>query len=220
LTVFFLIPQNGTGRLLPFQKNIFQKNLKTKIMANTKWIMDASHSDLSFKVRHLMISTVKGNFQKFDATLETEGNGMATAKVHFTADVSSISTNNEQRDAHLRTGDFFDAENHPQLTFEGKKLEQVGDDYKLHGILTMRGVSKDVVLNVEYGGLVQDPWGNDRVGFTVSGKVNRKDYGVSFGMVSETGGALLGDEVTIGADVQFIKAAAAVEAGQATQKAA
>jgi polyisoprenoid-binding protein YceI len=187
-------------------------------MAITKWIIDPTHSEIHFKVRHLMVSWVTGNFKQFNGTLETKGDDITTAKVHFTADINSISTNNDQRDAHLRTGDFFDAENHPQLVFKSDKMEKIpartgtdGDDenYKLYGTLTMRGKSKKVVLNVEYGGITKDPWGNTRNGFTVSGKINRKDFGVSFGMVSETGGALLGEDVTINANAQFVKEAVA-----------
>jgi len=175
-------------------------------MATSNWALDAAHSEITFKVRHLMVSNVSGHFKKFEASVQTEGDDMATAKVHFTADVDSISTNNEQRDGHLKTGDFFDVENHPKISFESDKLEKVDEhNYKAHGTLTMRGTSNPVVLNVEFGGIMQDPWGNDRAGFAISGKVNRKDYGVSFGMVSETGGVLLGDEVTIGANTEFVK---------------
>ncbi len=177
-------------------------------MTTTKWAIDPSHSEIRFKVKHLMISNVTGQFNSFSGTVDTEGNDFTTAKVHFTADVSSISTNNEQRDGHLQNGDFFDVSNHPQLIFEGDKLENTGEDqYKLHGTLTMRGVSKNVALDAEFGGLTQDPWGNTRVGFTLNGKINRRDFGVSFGAISETGGALLSDEVKISADVQFVKQA-------------
>ena len=175
-------------------------------MAKTKWIIDSTHSEIHFKVKHLMVSWVTGSFKQFNATVETEGDDITTAKVHFTADINSISTNNDQRDAHLRTGDFFDAENYPQLTFEGDRLEKIdGDNYKLHGILAMRGTSKKIVLNVEYGGSTQDPWGNTRTGFSISGKIHRKEFGVSFSMVSETGSILLGEEVTINANVEFVK---------------
>ena len=177
-------------------------------MAITKWSLDPTHSEIHFKVRHLMVSWVTGSFKQFNATVETEGDDITTAKVHFNAEIHSISTNNEQRDAHLRTGDFFDAENHPQLTFESNKLEKISDEhYKLYGTLTMRGVSKPVVLNAEYGGTAQDPWGNTRIGVSVSGKINRKDFGVNFSMVSETGGILLGEEVTINANTEFVKQA-------------
>ena len=175
-------------------------------MSTTKWAIDATHSEVHFKVKHLMVSNVSGHFKAFNATVETEGDDMTTAKVHFTADVDSISTNSEQRDGHLKTGDFFDAANHPQIIFDGQGLEHVeGEHYKIHGTLNMRGVSKEVTLNVEYGGVMQDPWGNTRAGFAVTGKVNRKEYGVSFSMVSETGSILLGDEVAISVNAEFVK---------------
>ncbi len=177
-------------------------------MAKTTWVLDPTHSELQFKVRHLMVSNVTGHFKSFNATVDTDGDDFTTAKVHLTADVDSISTNNEQRDGHLKTADFFDHATHPQLTFEGTKLEQTSDEqFKLHGILTMRGVSKEVTLAVEFGGIVQDPWGNTRTGFTVNGKINRKEYGVSFSMVSETGGILLGEDISIHANVEFVKQA-------------
>lgn len=182
-------------------------------MATTKWILDPMHSEIHFKVRHMMVSWVTGSFQKFDTEVETNGDDFTTAKVKFTADINSISTNNEQRDAHLRTGDFLDAENHPQLAFESEKLEKIDDEnYKLFGTLTMRGISKKISLNVEFGGIAQDPWGNTRSGFSLTGKINRKDFGVSFSMVSETGSILLGEDVTININVEFVKQAVAEEA--------
>jgi len=182
-------------------------------MANTKWALDPTHSEIHFKIRHMMVSNVTGSFKQFTATVETQDEDITTAKVHFTAEIDSISTNNEQRDGHLKTGDFFDAANHPQISFNGEGLQRTGDDeYKMHGVLTMRGVSKEVVLNVEFGGIVQDPWGNTRTGFTVTSKINRKDFGVSFSMVSETGGIMLGEEVTLNANLEFVKEAAAVTA--------
>jgi len=175
-------------------------------MSTTKWALDPTHSEIQFKVKHLLISTVSGDFKKFDATVETSGDDFTTAKISFSADISSISTNNEQRDAHLRTGDFFDAENHPQLTFVSDKLTKTGDEeYALHGKLTMRGITKDVTLKAEFGGSTVDPWGNDRVGFELSGKIDRRDFGVSFGMVSETGEFLLGNDVKIFANAEFVK---------------
>lgn len=177
-------------------------------MTTTKWILDTTHSEIQFKVKHLMISSVTGQFNKFDGTVETEGEDFSTAKVEFNAEAGSISTNNEQRDNHLKAADFFDTEHHPQLHFKSKRLEKIADDaYKLDGILTMRGVSKTVTFNVQFGGKTQDPWGNTRVGFELTGKLNRKDFGISFSMVSETGGILLGDEVKIFANVQFVKQA-------------
>ena len=177
-------------------------------MSTTKWVLDPTHSELHFKVKHLMISTVTGQFNKFSATVETEGNDFSTARVHFTADVSSVSTNNEQRDAHLKNGDFFDTDNHPQLIFDGDRLEKINEEeYKLYGTLTIRGKSNPVTLLVEYGGTTIDPWGNTRSGFSVNGKIKRSDYGISFGMVSETGNIALGDEVKINANAQFVRQA-------------
>ncbi|MBL7717437.1 MAG: YceI family protein [Flavipsychrobacter sp.] len=173
----------------------------------TTWNLDTAHSEIQFKVRHMMISNVTGHFESFAATVETEGDDFSTAKIHFTADVNSISTKNEQRDGHLKSADFFDAETHPQITFEGSRLEKVSDEeYKLHGKLTIRGESKDVVLDVEYGGLVVDPWGMTRVGFTIEGKINRKEYGLHWSAVTEAGGLVVGDDVKLIATVEFTKA--------------
>jgi len=173
-------------------------------MTNTKWALDASHSEVHFKIRHLMISNVSGQFGKFSAAVETLGDDISTAKVHFTAEIDSISTNNEHRDTHLKNADFFDAVNHPQLVFEGSRLEKVDEEnYKLYGTLSMRGVTKEVVINAEFGGVAQDPWGNTRMGFTVTGKVNRKAFGVV--MPAEAGSALLGEDVNLNANVQFVK---------------
>ena len=175
-------------------------------MSTTKWVIDPTHSEIQFKVRHLMVSYVTGQFTKFDASVETNGDDLTTARVKFTADVNSISTNNEQRDAHLKNNDFFDAENHPELKFESDKLEKISDEeYKVQGTLTIRGISKKVVLDAEYGGITTDPWGNTRTGFSITGKINRKDFGVSFGMVTETGGVVLGDDVKINANAEFVK---------------
>jgi len=183
------------------------------IMANQTWALDPTHSELQFKIKHLMISTVSGQFNEFKATVETNGDDFTKAKVHFVATVDSISTNNEQRDAHLKNGDFFDAEKYPVITFDSERMEKTSEDeYKLYGTLAMRGVSKKIILNTEFGGITKDPWGNTRTGFSVNGKINRQDFGMSFGAVSETGGLLLGDEVKINANVQFVKEAVAYAA--------
>lgn len=177
-------------------------------MSTTSWVIDPSHSEIQFKVKHLMISTVTGQFNTFNSTIETSENDFTTAKAHFSADIDSISTNNEQRDAHLKANDFFDAENYPQLTFESEKIEQTDDEnYKVSGILTMRGISKNVVLDAELGGIAQDPWGGTRVGFALTGKINRKDFGVSFSMLTETGGIALSEEVKLLLNLQYVKQA-------------
>ena len=182
-------------------------------MATQTWALDPTHSELQFKIKHLMISTVSGQFNQFTASVETDGDDFSKAKVHFEAAIDSISTNNEQRDAHLKNGDFFDAEKHPAIIFESEKMEKISDDeYSLHGTLTMRGVNKKITLHAEFGGITKDPWGNTRTGFSVTGKINRFDFGMSFGAVTESGGLLLGDEVKIIANVQFVKEAVAVAA--------
>lgn len=176
-------------------------------MATTNWALDTSHSEIQFKVRHMMISNVTGSFAKFDASAETDGDNIDSAKVTFTADIDSISTNNEQRDGHLKSPDFFDAASHPQLTFTSTGLEKVeGENYKLHGNMTMRGTTLPLTFNAEFGGTMVDPWGNTRIGFTLDGKVNRKDYGLNWSAVTEAGGIVVSDEVKLHANVEFIKA--------------
>jgi len=175
-------------------------------MSTTTWTLDPTHSELQFKIKHLMISTVTGQFNNFSATVKTAGDDFSTARVSFSADIDSISTNNEQRDHHLKNGDFFDAENYPKLLFESSSMDKTGDDtFKLNGTLTMRGVSKPVSLSVEFGGITTDPWGNTRSGFAVTGKIKRSDFGISFGMLSETGNVMLGEEVSLFANTQFVK---------------
>ena len=176
-------------------------------MATTKWVLEPTHSELHFKIRHLMISNVTGSFSKFEGNVETEGDDLATAKINFSVDADSISTNNEQRDGHLKSGDFFDVANHPKMTFESTSMTKVDDEsYKLHGNFTMHGVTKPVVLNVEFGGIAKDPWGNTKAGFGVEGKINRKDFGLEWNAPTEAGGLLVGEEVKISANVQFVKA--------------
>lgn len=179
-------------------------------MATTQWALDAAHSEVQFKVKHMMVSTVTGHFKQFNATVQMEGNDLTTARVNFETEVASISTNNEQRDGHLRSGDFFDTENHPKITFTGSRWEKKNDEeYTLHGDLTMRGVTQPIALNVEFGGVMTDPWGMQRSGFVVKGVVSRKDFGVSFSMVSETGGVLLGNDIKIECNVEFTQVQAA-----------
>jgi len=171
----------------------------------TTWVMDTIHSDIQFRIKHLLISTVTGQFNQFEGTIETEADDFDTSKAHFSADINSISTNNEQRDAHLKNDDFFDAANFPKLSFETEKTEKVDENnYKIHGIFTLRGVSKKIILDAELGGIVQDPWGNTRAGFSVNGKISRKDFGVSFGL-ADAGGVGLGDEVKMMVNAQFVK---------------
>jgi polyisoprenoid-binding protein YceI len=178
-------------------------------MANVKWKIDPTHSEVQFKVKHLMITTVTGYFSSFDLVAETEDEKFNNPTgVVFTADIDSISTNNEQRDTHLKSPDFFDAGNHSQLRFEGKKYENVsGNEYKLHGDLTIRGNTKPVTVNVEFGGIVVDPYGQTKAGFTVDGKINRKDFGLTWSAVTEAGSVVVSDEIRLHCEIQLVKQA-------------
>ena len=175
-------------------------------MTNIKWALDPVHSEIDFKIKHLMISTVTGHFNKFNLVAETETDDFNTAKkVEFTADISSIDTKHEQRNGHLLSADFFDVEKYPELKFIGKSYKIEDGEGKITGELTMHGITKPVTLNVEFGGVVQDPYGQTKAGFTVTGKLSRKEFGLSWGAVSETGNVLLSDEVKINAEIQLIK---------------
>ncbi|HXD78893.1 MAG TPA: YceI family protein [Puia sp.] len=176
-------------------------------MATNKWILDPSHSEVEFKVKHMMISNVSGEFTKFDANVETEGEDFMTARVTFTADIDSISTGAEQRDAHLKSPDFFDAAKFPQLKFVATRYENVDNDgsYEVYGDLTIHGVTKPVRFDSEFGGVIKDPWGNTRAGITVSGKINRKDFGLAWHGVTETGSLIVSEEVRVHVGLEFVK---------------
>jgi len=175
-------------------------------MATTKWLLDPLHSELQFKIRHLMISNVSGTLTSFKGEVETEEEDFSTAKINLVADMHSISTNNEQRDAHLRNSDFFEVEKYPELKFESTKLvTEDSDAFTLYGELTLKGVTKPVKLNVEFNGTTRDPWGGERSGFVVTGKIKRSDWGVNFNQALETGGVMLGDEVRITSEIELVK---------------
>jgi polyisoprenoid-binding protein YceI len=177
-------------------------------MPTIKWAVDPTHTEIHFKVRHLMITTVTGSFGKFDASFETTDDNLETAKVNFSAEVDSITTNNEQRDAHLKSADFFEASKFPTVTFVSTKFERVsGENYILHGDMSFHGVTKNIKLNVEHGGVIKDPWGNTRTGFSVEGKFNRKDFGLVWNAATDGGGVVVSDEVKIYANIEFTKAA-------------
>ena len=183
-------------------------------MEKTTWKGDLSHSELGFKIKHLMITNVSGSFKSFDIDVETKGDDFSTAKIKASLDMASISTNNDQRDAHLRNADFFEVEKYPEMKFESTKLEKIDDEsFHLYGDLTLKGITKPVKLNVEYtGGVTKDPWGGERAGFAISGKINRSDWGVNFNGVLETGGLMLSEEVKINAEIQLVKEVVAVPA--------
>lgn len=181
--------------------------METATKTKTKWNLDPAHSELGFKVKHMMITNVSGSFGKFDVVAETTDKDFTTATISFSADVSSISTSNADRDNHLKSADFFDAEKYPQIKFVSTKVEKRDDEnLVLHGNLTVKDVTKPVKLDVEFGGIGKDPWGNEKAGFTLSGKINRTEFGLNWNAALETGGVLVSEEVRIIGEIQLVKA--------------
>lgn len=177
-------------------------------MATTIWKVDPSHSEIQFKAKHLMITTVTGHFSKYDLQVETESDDFSNVlSLVFTADIDSISTGSAQRDTHLKSADFFAADKYKQLKFIGKKLEKSGSEYKLDGDLTIRDVTKPVTLDVEFGGIVTDPYGQVKAGFTISGKIKRKDFKLEWDSITEAGQVVVSNEIKIACEVQLIKQA-------------
>lgn len=178
----------------------------TDITEKTKWSIDQVHSEIAFKVRHLMISNVKGAFKTFDASIYTNVKDFTTAEIDLWIDASSITTGDTKRDEHLKSVDFFDVKNHKQITFTSSTIGKPDADgnQELWGELTMLGVTINVKLNVQFGGIVKDPWGNEKAGFTVSGKINRSDWGLVWNTPIETGGLMVSDEVTISCEIEVI----------------
>ena len=170
------------------------------------WKIDPAHSEIQFKIRHLMVANVTGYFKKFDLVVETETDDFNTAKkIEFTSDIDSIESNNEQRDTHLKSDDFFNAEKFKQLKFVSNDYSRSGDDATLNGDLTIRDVTKPIKLNVEYGGSVIDPYGQSKAGFTVTGKISRKEYGLMWNAVTEAGQVVVSDEIRIHCEIQLVK---------------
>ena len=174
-------------------------------MATTKWTLDPTHSELQFKVKHLMITNVTGNFSVISASIDADDDKFSKAKISFTADPKSITTNNEQRDGHLQAADFFETDKYPEIKFESTNYNAASG--KITGNLTIKGVTKPVTLDAEFHGTNKDPWGNQKAGFSLTGKINRKEWGLNWNAALETGGVLVSDDVKINAEVQFVKAA-------------
>lgn len=172
------------------------------------YTLDAAHSRLGFVARHAMVTKVRGAFNDFDGTAVINGDDPSTSTVNVTAQVTSVDTRNEQRDGHLRTNDFFDAETYPTITFVSTAVTHVdGDDFQVAGDLTIKGVTKSVTFGLEFQGQATDPYGNVRVGFEGSTQINRTDFGVTFNAALETGGVLVSEKVTIELEISAIKAA-------------
>jgi polyisoprenoid-binding protein YceI len=178
-------------------------------MTTTNWNLDPAHSEIKFKVKHMMIANVTGSFQKYDTKVQTNGDDFSTASISFTAETSTIDTANTDRDNHLKSPDFFDAQKHSQIKFASTKMEKKDDEqFVLYGNLTIKDVTKPVKLDVEFGGIGKDPWGNEKAGFTLTGKIKRTDFGLNWNAALETGGVLVSEEVKIQAELQLVKQAA------------
>src|SRR5690606_8473689 len=170
----------------------------------TTWVLDPTHSELTFRVKHMMISNVKGEFKDF--SIDVVGEDILNSVINAKIQASSINTNNTDRDNHLKSADFFDAEKYGDLSFTSSSIKHKDDnEYELKGVLTIKGISKEVSLEVEFGGINKDPWGNEKAGLSFSGKINRKDWGLNWNTALETGGVLVSDEVRIYGEFQFVK---------------
>jgi polyisoprenoid-binding protein YceI len=181
------------------------KEISNTIMATTTWVSDPTHSEITFKVKHLMISNVTGRFDTFAVEAQSDNGDFSNASVKFTADVATVNTGNEQRDGHLRSADFFDAENFPQLIFESTNYNAASG--KLSGNLTIKGTTQPVSLDVDFSGTNKDPWGNEKAGFSLTGKIRRTDFGLSWNAALETGGVLVSEDVRISAEIQLVRQA-------------
>ena len=188
-------------------------------MAKTKWIIDPAHSEIQFKVKHLMITTVTGYFRKYELSVETEEDDFTKASsIQFTADADSIDTANSQRDTHLKSDDFFNAQKFNQIKFIGKTFSKNGDAYELTGDLTIRDITKPLTLEVEYGGIVTDPYGQTKAGFTVTGKIKRKEFNLTWDAVTEAGQVVVSNEIKINCEIQLVKQAPQAEEQSASQQ--
>lgn len=174
-------------------------------MATKKWTLDKAHSQIQFKVKHLMITTITGEFSSFETTVETEDEDFMTARITFSADTASVSTGNPDRDKHIKSSDFFDVGNYPKLKFIATRYQKLDDkgNYKLFGDLTIRDVTKTIELDVEFAGVVKDPWGTNKAGVIITGRVNRKDFGLKWNVITEAGSLLVGEEVRINCEIQL-----------------
>jgi polyisoprenoid-binding protein YceI len=177
-------------------------------MSLTKWELDPAHSEIHFRVKHLMISNVSGRFKHFTVSAETDGEDFSKAtNIVFAAEVQSIDTGNDQRDTHLKSSDFFNGEKHSKIHFHSEKYEKKEDNEILQGNLTIHGMTKPIAVDVEFGGIVKDPYGQTKAGFTISGKLSRKEFGITYNAATEAGGVAIGDEVKFNGEIQLIRQA-------------
>lgn len=175
-------------------------------MAKSTWAIDPAHSEIGFKVKHMMFTNVSGKFNTFSATIENENNQFETSLIKFEAEINSIDTNNTDRDNHLKSADFFDAEKFQKLSFVSSEVKKINEnEFQIIGELTVKDVTKTITLATEYSGMMLDPWGNTKAGLSISGKINRKEFGLTWNAALETGGVLVGEEVKLFVEVQLLK---------------
>lgn len=179
--------------------------MEAQTTTNTMWNVDPTHSEVQFKVRHLVISTVTGTFKKFSGSMNAQSDDFDGAQVQFEIETASVDTNVEDRDNHLRSADFFDAENYPKMVFKGKLSKKGDAQYDLLGDLTIKETTKSVTLDAELGGVMEDPYGNTKAGFEITGKLNRKEFGLTWHQVTEAGGVVVGDEVKMHFNIQVAR---------------
>jgi len=177
------------------------------VLTKTKWSVDHAHSEIGFRVKHLVVANVRGTFNEYDASIETNGDDFMSAKIDFWLNPASVDTHDEKRDGHVRSADFFDVEKFNRLTFTSDTCKKLSSDghYELSGDLTIKGITKTIKLDIEYAGIVKDPWGNTKAAFTINGKINRKDYGLNWNAAVEAGGVLVSEDVWINCDIQLLK---------------
>jgi polyisoprenoid-binding protein YceI len=178
-----------------------------EVMTKTKWAIDPAHSEIGFRIKHLMFANVRGSFKEFNASIYTSGNDFTTAEIDVRINAASVYTGIEQRDNHLRSADFFDAEQFGEISFTASMLLAAGGEghFAVSGELTMKGIKKQIGLDIEFAGIIKDPWGAEKALFSINGKINRKDWGLNYNTVLEAGGVLISEDVWIHCEVQLIK---------------
>lgn len=182
----------------------YTKN-ETTLAERTTWKLDPAHSEVTFQVKHMMITNVRGFLKDYTVEVKAEDESFTNAEIFFSGKMDSISTGNEQRDQHLRSAEFFDVENNPEITFKSTSYQQVADNnYKLEGDVTIKDTTKPITLDVTFGGIQKDPYGNEKAGFSIQGKINRKDFGLKWNTILENGGVMVGDDVKISCEIQLI----------------
>ena len=179
----------------------------SEVTTKTKWSIDPSHSEISFKIKHLGITNIKGLFTEFDANIYTTGDDFLTSEIDFWINPESVDTRDEKRDAHLKGGDFFDVRNHKQISFVGDSIEKMDrvNNFVLYGNLSIKGITHKIKMDAEFGGIMKDPWGNEKAGLKIKGKINRKEWGLNWNTTLEAGGFLVSDQVSITCEIELTK---------------